>query len=215
MLPIRYLFVFKLTLLMFSTNAQLSGLLEVGTGFQHEGWIKAELGIGGRYTLFNNSGAHLVGGVKLQGYLLSSRMKPIENAEDLLNFSLFSGLRYSIQLPRDNNFGFFPECRVYFSPLLPRRLKYYANQELSIVKGPRISQLAYGIGGGIFWGNLKDGYVALRFELSSIDMLESVRQLHYKPNPSVFNDTKGNQYIISITLCPPKGLVKKQKQKQL
>jgi hypothetical protein len=67
--------------------------------------------------------------------------------------------------------GIFPEVNGYFTP----RLYRYFNREGIEYTGPRMSQLSYGVGGGILYGTWKM-YVALKYECNTIDNLESIKK---------------------------------------
>ena len=195
------------------SKAQSAGLIEFGNGTQHTNLLCYDAGAAWGQSFFKRT-LYCFGGVKMQKYSVVPPSKLRGNEDDYVgqtthiwNFSFYTGLRYSVNLFRlkknsDRFIGLFPECRMYFSPLLPYKIRYvednYPEPDKEItIKGDKISQLAYSIGGGIYFGNYKEAYLALKFETSTIDLFESIRQLDYK------NDRfapKGYQYIISLSL---------------
>ncbi|HTO14978.1 MAG TPA: hypothetical protein VLZ83_04370 [Edaphocola sp.] len=194
-------------------QGQLAGMFELGTGTQGKEPLSYDAGISVGQVLLKSQGYSFVG-IKAQKFplipphkLRGSEDNYLGQTMDLWHFSIYCGLRYSINLFKikkesDNRFGIFPEARLYFSPLLPREINYsednYPNQSnLITLKGKSISQWAYGCGGGIYYGNPKVAYLSLKYEMSTIDIFESLRALDYKNDTF---DTRGYQHIISLSL---------------
>lgn len=197
----------------FHVQGQIAGTFEFGTGTQGKEPLSFDTGISGGYVFLDNKAYGFVG-VKLQKFpiippyeLRDNEDKYIGQTTHLLNFSMYGGLRYSINLFKikkesNSSFGIFPEVKFYFSPLIPRKIVYceenYPYQSHFItIKGKRIAQWAYGYGVGIYYGNLKAAYLSLKYEMSTIDIFESIRALDYKNDTF---DPKSNQYIISLSL---------------
>jgi hypothetical protein len=96
-------------------------------------------------------------------------------------------------------FVFFTKFRIYFSPLLPYVYTYENdNEELIKLKGDRKSQFAHSVGGGFYIGSFDDFYIALKFEMNTIDMVESLRDLDAQYD--IHDFPKGRQYLISLYL---------------
>ncbi len=196
-----------------NTQAQLVGIFELGTGLQGNEWLRYEAGGALGYNFFNDALCGF-GGIKVQKFpivppadLRGSEDNYIGQTTDLWNFPIFIGLRYSLNILEtkkgsERYIGFFPECRLYFSPLIPRKIVYVENnfpapdKEITL-KGENMAQWAYGIGGGIYFRNRNRAYIALKFETSTIDIFESIRSLDYKND--VFSPQR-RQYIISLSL---------------
>ena len=209
----KYILLLLLSFVLFNSQAQMVGIFELGTGTQGKEWLRYEASGAFGYNLLKSS-LCVFGGLKVQKLpvIPPSQLRGSEDAytgqtTDLWNFPAFAGLRYSLNIFEVKNgsgryFGFFPECRLYFTPVLPRKIIYVENNfpepdKTITLKGERMSQWAVGIGGGIYWGNYNKTYIALKFETSTIDMFESIRSLDYKND--VF-DFKKRQYIISLSL---------------
>ena len=191
------------------TNAQLTGLLDIGIGAQgNKTFYNYGGGIG---HTFEDNRTLLSGGINMQRYQIvpphKTRGREIEyigQTTSAYNFALFAGGRYSVSLKKfkkDAKFermGFFPECRILFSPLLPFKVSYENKKGESIkFKGDKISQFAYSIGGGLFIGSMKEGYIAVKFEMNTIDMFESLRKLD--DLKKVYDLPEGAQYLLSAS----------------
>jgi len=200
-------------IISFKTVSQTCAILDFGTGSQSNEPLSFDTGVSAGQVFLKNK-ALVFGGFKLQKFPIvpSHKLRDNENkytgqTTDLWNFSFHTGFRYSINLFQPNKksnkqIGIFPECRLYFSPLMPKKVIYVQNNfpepdETITLKGQSVSQLAYAFSGGIYYGNLKRGYLALKFEVSTIDLFESLRPLNYKND--LFS-AKGKQYIISLSL---------------
>lgn len=213
---IRFYYLLLFCFMFFNTQAQLVGVFELGTGTQGNEWLRYEGGGAIGYNLFNGSFGSLCGygGVKAQKFpivgpadLRGSEINYIGQTTDLWNFPIFVGFRYSVNIfetkkDSERYIGIFPDCRLYFSPLIPRKIVYvednYPNPNKEVtLKGEKMSQWATGVGGGIFFGNRNTSYIALKFEANTIDLFESIRALGY--DNDVFSP-QSRQYIISISL---------------
>ncbi len=133
-------------------------------------------------------------GFKFQTYSFIPKLD--RNKDDLwstttiMNFMFYTGTRYLIPLVKihrnkenENTIGFYPEIKMYFNPYVPNTIKYIDNNELEIKrKGKYSTQLAYGIGFGLYFERKDYGrYLAISFEYSSIDAFKELRKLEY-PN---------------------------------
>lgn len=202
-------YLLLLILLPFCMKAQLTGLLEIGMGAQGKS-IFYDYGSAVGHT-FKDNRTFLYGGLKMQQYQIvplhevrGEEVDYVGQTTKAYNFSLFIGGRYSVSLLKFNEkssferLGFFPECRLYFSPLLPYSLSY-EDQDGNMIelKGDKISQLGYGLGGGIFIGSINEGYIAIKFEVNTIDMIKSLRNLDIKANAHEFSE--GQQYLFTLS----------------
>ena len=204
-----YLLMLLLLTVYTNTSAQLTGLLEIGLGAQgHNQFYDYGVGIG---QTFKDNRTLFTGGVKMQKYLIvpthklrDSETEYIGQSTSAYNFAIFVGGRYTISLKKfkkDAKFermGFFPECRILFSPLLPFKVSYENNEgQTKRFKGDKISQFAYSVGGGLFIGSMKEGYIAVKLETSTIDMVKSLRALDDIKNGYDFPE--GPQYLLSFS----------------
>lgn len=209
----KYPFLLFFCFLLINTQAQLVGNIEVGTGTQGNEWLQYEAGAALGYNILNNALCGF-GGIKMQKLpivapsdLRGSENNYIEQTTDLWNFSIFVGLRYSLNIfetkkGSEGYIGVFPEFRLFFSPLIPHKIVYIENNypapnEEITLKGENMSQWAAGIGGGIYYGNRNKAFIALKFETNTIDLFESMRSLDYK---NELFSAQRRQYIISIVL---------------
>lgn len=120
--------------------------------------------------------------------------------ESFTSFLLQAGIHHSLTLKtftKDRSqweytrIGVFPEVNAYFNPHLKR--KYNAGDGVEY-KAPYSTQLAYGFGGGIFYGAWSK-YLALKYECNTIDNPESI----YKIVPDM--DKRGRfNHVISLIL---------------
>ena len=221
----KYYYIFLLVLFSINAQAQMVGFLNVGTGLQGDEWLSYETGGALGYNFFNNALCGF-GGIKVQKFPLVSSVDLRGNEDNytgqttnLWNYPLYGGLRYSLNILEikkgsEKYIGFFPECRLYFSPLLPRKIIYVENNypepdEVMTLKSKNMSQWAYAVGGGIYFGNRNNSYIAIKFETSTIDLFESIRSLSYKND--IF-DSRERQYIISLSLY---GLIRNKKSNNL
>jgi hypothetical protein len=205
----RYYYLLFLILWSKCSIAQLTGLLELGLGM-HEDELIQDYGAAIGHT-FNDNKTFGFAGVKMQKYpivppyeIRGSELEYVGETTDIYNFSLFAGGRYSMTLinfgekASFERLGFFPECRLYLSPLLPYKLTYCNENDIrKKVKGEKRSQLAYSWGGGIFIGSKNEAYLALKFEVSTIDLTESLRRIDYGEAKANFE--KEPQYLISVS----------------
>lgn len=208
----KFYFIFLFILVSFCAQSQPAITLELGTGTQGSEPFNYDAGFSIGQTFYKNKVYSFLG-IKTQKFPIIPPYKSrgsedhyLGQTTDLWNFSIYYGLRYSINLFKikkesDNYFGIFPEVRLYFSPLLPRKIVYsednYPHQnDFTTLKGKCTSQWAYGYGGGIYYGNPKVGYLSLKYETGTIDILESIRALDYINNKSY---SKGHQHIISLS----------------
>ena len=211
----KYCYLLLFCWLSFAAQAQMAAMVEVGTGLQGYEWMNYDVGVAFSYSLIEDG--LLIGflGVKVQKFPLasSSHLRGNKNmynglTTDLWNFPVFVGLRsafnlFEVKKGTGSYIGVFPECRLYFSPFLPRKIDYLEHQEypepdiVRSIKGKRMSQWATGFGGGIYYGNLNRAFLALKFETNSIDSFESIRSLDYKKD--VFG-SRSRQFIISLSL---------------
>ena len=76
------------------------------------------------------------------------------------------------------SFGFFPEFRILFNPVLPKKITYEQDGELFSKKGEYEIQVSYGYGGGIFL-KTNSGLIALKIELNTNDPFSVLRDLEY------------------------------------
>ncbi|TAJ09697.1 hypothetical protein DMA11_19845 [Marinilabiliaceae bacterium JC017] len=187
--------------------AQLTYRLELGVGgspyFEHDIVQTVSGGIG--YSFFEE--LTIFGGINM--FSQSSYLFPFEaesedasweenKTERLTSFLLQAGIHHSLTLKtftKDKSkweykrIGIFPEINAYFNPYLNRKYKMENGEEY---KAPYSTQLAYGFGGGIFYGSWKM-YLALKYECNTIDNLESINELV----PNLDKDTKFN-HVISL-----------------
>lgn len=207
----RYLFSFLLLAISGNIFGQFTADLNCGVGIDDFGFCKTlDLSLG---HTFRDDRSYLFGGLCLQNSDLDL-FNPDQfgdyndfeqETERLYNFNLFVGGRYSVILrdsEDENSFrriGFFPEFRFYYCPLIPRRIKYWDENDVLVKsKGPYSSQFTYGMGGGIYMGNRAGAYIALKFEVNGIDITRSLRQIDYAGKDDFSSLRK--QYIISLTL---------------
>ena len=217
----KYCYLLSFFWLSFAAQAQTAAMFEFGTGFQGDEWMNYDAGIAFGYSVIKgeslNNGVSSTGfvGVKVQKFPIVSpaSLRKEENkynglTTDLWNFPVFVSLRsafnlFEVKKGTGSYIGVFPECRLYFSPFLPRKIDYLEHQEypepdiVRSIKGERMSQWATGFGGGIYYGNLNRAFLALKFETNSIDSFESIRSLDYKKD--VFG-SRSRQFIISLSL---------------
>lgn len=194
-------------------QGQLAGTFELGTGTQGKEPFTYDAGFSVGQAFFKNKAYSFIG-IKAQKFPLIPRYKLrgsediyLGQTTDLWNFSIYYGLQYSINLFKikkesSNYFGVLPEVRLYFSPLLPRRIVYSEDNypkpnNFITLKGENVSQWAYGCGWGIYYGNPKEVYLSLKYEMSTIDIFESIRTLDYKND--IFQ-SKSYQNIISLSI---------------
>jgi len=218
---LRHYCLFVFCLIPYTSQAQMAAIFEFGTGFQGDEWMNYDAGIAFGYSVIKgeslNNGVSSTGfvGVKVQKFPIVSPASLRKEEDkfnglttDLWNFPVFVGLRsafnlFEVKKGTGSYIGVFPECRLYFSPFLPRKIDYLEHQEypepdiVRSIKGKRMSQWATGFGGGIYYGNLNRAFLALKFETNSIDSFESIRSLDYKKD--VFG-SRSRQFIISLSL---------------
>ena len=198
-------------LLPLFTRSQVTGHLDIGYGIQGiDSDLFRDISFGAGISTFDD--LYLFGGMDIQTHYW---VKPF-NLDDfestdpdatskLHTYSLYTGSRYSLNILRfkkDSKFerlGFFPEFRLYFYPIIPRKFKYYDyNENLIKQKGPRVSQLAYSYGGGIFIGSLNKAYFAIKFLYSTTDPFSTLRKMSFKDQTIKF--AEANQYLISLSV---------------
>jgi hypothetical protein len=191
-------------------TGQLTSSFELGVGVQENDFLynfDATLG-----SVLDDNHTYFYGGVRLQSYSIIPLHERRGSEDEYLgqtikayNIALFTGVSYNISLLKFKKeslyegFGFFPEFRIYFSPLLPYVYTYKNdNEELIKLKSNKKSQFAYSVGGGFYLGNFDDFYIALKFEMNTIDMVESLRDL--EANNDIHMFPKGKQYLITLQL---------------
>ncbi|MFV0505159.1 MAG: hypothetical protein ACK5L5_00390 [Bacteroidales bacterium] len=187
-------------------KAQLTGLFEGSIGGQgsESVWdIAFALG-----HTFEDNRTFLYGGLKLQEISLSGKSHLKDSSpetKEYMPIPLFVGARYNFPIknydPEKHSIevlGIYPEVRLYWTPRLPFKYSYKdLSGELQTVKSEKMSQLAYGLGFGFYFGS-KDGCtLSLKFEYSSIDMMESLRMLK---KDGFFSDYgKSSQFMITLS----------------
>ncbi len=166
----KYYVLLLFAFLACNSQAQPVGIFELGTGTQGKEWLRYEAGGALGYSFLNNA-LCVFGGLKVQKFPVIPPHKIrgreddyIGQTTDLWNFPVFTGLRYSLNIFETEKgsgryIGFFPECRLYFSPLLPRKIIYVENNfpepdQTVTLKGEKMLQWACGLAGGFFLATL-------------------------------------------------------------
>lgn len=133
-------------------------------------------------------------GFKFQTYSLIPKFDRDEDdlwsTTTILNFMLYTDARYLLPLGKihrntenEQTIGIYPEVKLYFNPYVPNRIKYIDidSEEKVETKGNYTTQLAYGLGFGIYFERKDyDKYLAISFEYSSIDAFKVLRTLEYQ-----------------------------------
>lgn len=138
---------------------------------------------------------YLYGGVDLGMYRFDDN--PSGDASNstygFISAALYTGFRYTWTLgmakkgtSKEKEVGFFVDPRIYFTPYLPRVVRFEdyledKDQYISVKrKGDWRCQLAYGVGMGLYFKPRdKEGYWAIRAEYSTIDPFVTLRELDF------------------------------------
>ena len=177
------------------------GDLGVGNqGDDNVAFVNFELG--GGYVLFNNF--NCFGGIKLDKYYLDVEVEEDSDFDEtnaLFTANLFIGAANYFKIAAFDedatfkSFGFFPEVRFFFNPLLPRKISYEDNGMLYKRTGGWKVQTSIGYGGGVYF-KTSSGLIALKFEWNLNDPFEVLRGMEYGEADMPFS--KGNQLLISL-----------------
>ena len=211
----KHLFTLLLPLLSsLSGIAQLTGHFELGLGGQGDQHVKTltDFSVAGGYSTPKDF--YFYGGLSLQTHYWDDQagfFDPEEEYEDvtskLYNISLFTGANYPFTLYHIKDgvtfqhFGIYPEFRIYFSPSIPNKFADYGDdsfENIETYKGPSKSQLSFGIGGGIFIGNIREVLIALKFEYRTDDTYRTLRGMVFPGKEYDF--PSGNQYLLSLSI---------------
>lgn len=170
---------------------QLTYRYEIGIGkspyYRHE--ISKVLNVAVGYSFFEELNAY--GGINLfnqSSYVFKSELGNeleqynVAGKESFTSFLLQGGLHYSISIIKidtkqssqvKKRIGIFPELNAYFNPHVKRK---YEDREGNKYKAPRSTQLAFGVGGGLFYGSWRR-YLAIKYECNTIGTLDSIAKV--------------------------------------
>lgn len=195
-----------------SGMAQLTGHLEAGLGgqgYRHTKSLK-DFSVAAGYSTPKDF--YFYGGLNFQThywedgiFFEEDESEYTEATPKLYNLAIYTGANYPLTLfnMKDGvtfqHFGIYPEFRIYFSPFLPRKFSDYADDysdEIITQKGPSKSQLSFGIGGGIFIGNIREALIALKFEYRTDDTYQTLRRMDFPGRKYEF--PRRNQYVLSL-----------------
>ena len=208
--------------------AQLTGHFELGLGdqgYQHAKSIK-DFSVAAGYSTPKDF--FFYGGMSFQTHYWEGSPL-LEDDEDeydevtskLYNISFYTGANYPFTLYNIKDgltfqhFGIYPEFRMYFSPSIPMHFSDYSDDnpdEIITHKGPSKSQLSFGIGGGIYIGNIRDALIALKFEYRTDDTYETLRHMDFPGKEYEF--PRRNQYLLSLSIRLRHNKNKRQTKKR-
>ena len=210
-------YLFSLLLPLLSTLpgiAQLTGHIELGLGGQGDQHFKTLTDFSAAAGYSTAKDFFFYGGLSFQthywedGILFEEDESQYDEVTSkLYNIAIYSGANYPLTLWNIKDgitfrqFGIYPEFRVYFSPFLPRKFSDYADDysdEVITQKGSSKSQLSFGIGGGIFIGNIREALISLKFEYRTDDTYQTLRQLDLPGKEYEF--PRRNQYVLSLCI---------------